>query len=551
MAEGPKRTGTSRSRASTAPAWRSKFKKQDELDEEKGPTKIRRDPTSIWDHHLPHKRYARRLSSTAVGLAGNSPKYAEMNNPSRTREQRCKDEIAMKLEMGSIHDLWMIYIQSSAWHQDDGEKWPIQNDQFVKVRKRIAVLLKKRMQKALESDSLEDLEAVVREADGKVQLLAVQSNDKFRELDQIFARIEVKREEERRRLKGIVDGGAPTLLFSDKEKSRQSLTDALESMQIEDISRAVYMCIQGGVDVTDAIPHIGITSKYFAPEGDRATSLFPAHCFNGEGRCIHIVNLGPEMDLNRLQRLCSVSGVDLKYHTDPAAVMVGKEERKSGTRKGTSSSIAASLNGKETKFESKVLKDPHLHTIVFISGPEPARLEGDTATLEKLLMFNKAGGGVMIIGSGNRGGNSFPLIRDANILLQLFGLDKMWGHDAAEKILQQQSARGKPGFNAAHPLLADIPQLDEGFSIAGLDESFLKRGFRELVRRASTGKLLTCIREPSRAFAGDGGAGPLCVHASPAQLLCSKYAVGAEQWVTNLLLYMCLRTADVGEIYLP
>mmetsp|Transcript_72882 Transcript_72882/g.189244 ORF Transcript_72882/g.189244 Transcript_72882/m.189244 type:complete len:569 (-) Transcript_72882:267-1973(-) len=535
------------SRGASVPAWRSKLITQDEKDEKQTGSKTGRGKSCIWSKDAPTKRCARRLSSSMVGLAGGSPQYVELRGPDRTREQRCLDEITMKLEMGSVDDLWTIYVQSSAWHQDDGAKWPVQNEVFVKVRKRITFLLKQKMKKALEKDDVGEMEAAIRAADGKVQILATQGNEQFYEMDKIFERLEMKQEEQRRVMKGLKDSSTPAMAFHDKDAARSSLHEAIETKDIETIRTAIQKCMEAQVDVTDAAKHVAITSKYFAPEGEREKSLFPLNCFKGEGRCVHIVNLGPEMDLNVLARHGEVAGVKVKFYTDPNQVLVGKENRKTSTHKATTA--VHTLHGSDHEHACEVTENPHLHTIILISGPEPARLEGDTDNLTKLLKFNKAGGALGIIASGNRGGHHFSLIRDANILLQVFGLDKMWGHDAAARVLSKQSATGSSGFNASHPLFSQIKHLDEGFSITGLDDMYLKRGFSELVR-SSNGKLLACIKEPSASFSGDGS-GPIFISGSATQLLCSKEAEGVETWINNVILYMALRQADVAEVYKP
>jgi len=297
------------------------------------------------------------------------------------------------------------------------------------------------------------------------------------------------------------------------------------------------------LNVSKAMKRVHVKSKYFNDEGKREKSLFKQDAFKGEGRMVHVVNLGPEFDINFVERVLGFHGVGVKVHDDIKTVMVGKEDRKSGLRKGTS--IAHSLAGQEMKFESKILKEPLLNTIVIISGPEPARLEGDTGSLTKLLKFNQEGGGLVLMGSGNRGGNSFPLIQDVNLVLKVFGYDKVWGHDAAGKVLKRQEEPGKVGMSSSHPLFDGLDLLNEGYSVTSADESMLRKGFRELIR-SSNGKLLTCMREPSDAFSVNK-AGPLMVHCSPVQLLCSKESVGAEEWAGNMLLYMCLRTGDVTE----
>mmetsp|Transcript_3799 Transcript_3799/g.9182 ORF Transcript_3799/g.9182 Transcript_3799/m.9182 type:complete len:569 (-) Transcript_3799:55-1761(-) len=535
------------SRGASVPAWRSKLITQDEKDEKQTGSKTGRGKSCIWSKDAPTKRCARRLSSSMVGLAGGSPQYVELRGPDRTREQRCLDEITMKLEMGSVDDLWTIYVQSSAWHQDDGAKWPVQNEVFVKVRKRITFLLKQKMKKALEKDDVGEMEAAIRAADGKVQILATQGNEQFYEMDKIFERLEMKQEEQRRVMKGLKDSNTPAMAFHDKDAARSSLHEAIETKDIETIRTAIQKCMEAQVDVTDAAKHVAITSKYFAPEGEREKSLFPLNCFKGEGRCVHIVNLGPEMDLNVLERHLAVAGVKVKFYTDPSAVLVGKENRKTGSRKGTS--VAASLNGKEITFACDVTDNPHLHSIIIISGPEPARFEGDTGNLTKLVKFHKAGGAIGIIASGNRGGHHFPLIRDANIILQVFGLEKVWGHETGARTIHRQTAPRAPGFCASHPLFSQIKHLDEGFSNTVLDEMYLKRGFRELVR-CSNGKLLTCIKEPSASFSGDGS-GTILISGSATQFLCSKDAAGEETYMSNLILYMALRQADVEEVYKP
>jgi len=534
-------------RGTSAPAWRDKLVSQEELDSYQTGSKFRREHTCIWTDDIPHKRYERRLSSSKIGLAGASPHYIEIRPKTRTREEKCLEEIAMKLEMGSIQDLWIIYVQSSAWHQDDGIKWPVQNLEFVKVRKRLTYLIKNQMRKALEKDDTGDMEEAIRVADGKVQILAVQGNERFPEMDQIFQRLEVKQEEQRRVMKGLRESNTPTMAFCDKEHARKSLVSAIETKDLKTIRLAIQKCMGVHVDVTEATKHVEITSKYFAPEGEREKSLFPPHCFQGEGRCVHIVNMGPEMDLNVLARHGEVAGVKVKFYTDPNQVLVGKENRKTSTHKATTA--VHTLHGSDHEHACEVTENPHLHTIILISGPEPARFEGDTGNLTKLVKFHKAGGAIGIIASGNRGGHHFPLIRDANIILQVFGLEKVWGHETGARTIHRQTAPRAPGFCASHPLFSQIKHLDEGFSNTVLDEMYLKRGFRELVR-CSNGKLLTCIKEPSASFSGDGS-GTILISGSATQFLCSKDAAGEETYMSNLILYMALRQADVEEVYKP
>ena len=123
------------------------------------------------------------------------------------------------------------------------------------------------------------------------------------------------------------------------------------------------------------------------------------------------------------------------------------------------------------------------------------------------------------------------------------GLKPMTGDYIGEKTVGPSKGRGKPGFNAKHPILHGIKKLYEGVTIAGLPEKMLKKGWVELMR-ASDRRLLTAYLEPRK-----GKHGPVVVHGAYTQLMpeCNKGEPGQEPFVRNLGTYTVLRDGDTQD----
>jgi len=528
----------------------------------------RRDKTSVFEATPPRTRHSRPLSCSKVGLAGSSPHYARIRACSPTRERLCKDRIDDCLKGGTLEECWQVYIEASAWQQAD-TPWPIQNVMFVKVRKRISKLLKQQLREALASDDLEALEKAEKAALSKVDILGSLGNNKFPELADIQARLQMMRAVDTGNVGQLEDILAETRRSSlnqalidagerehAKVSARAALDQAIQEEDVTALRQAVALCLTRGVDekvTLGAMRNVCVKSKYFAEFGGsgandpsgvdddgcvgritstrsftregtvQANQLFGQNCFKNEGRAIHILNLGPKMDLSTFRRRLQAAGLAVNISTDIDDVMA-----------------------------PEILSSPELNTIWVISGSESKGLETHMAQVLKLVEFNRAGGGLGIIASGTRGRADYgtPLVKDANVLLIQLGFGQVSGHfegyNAGKHVLEKFQADGPSRLSTTHPTLESINNLAEGWTLTELSEDLLRQGFSELVR-ASTGTLLTALREPSQA--ASGGAGPVLVHGSAVQLLCSKEGVGQEQFMTNLGIYTCLRTKDVYEVF--